>query len=50
MRALFYAEHIKETMDFGITNMFEELPAVFHESALIERFHGFIKGGISSHE
>ena len=26
------------------TNMFEELPAVFHESALIERFHGFIKG------
>lgn len=35
----------KETMDFdGTTNMFEELPAVFHESALIERFHGFIKG------
>jgi ATP-dependent Lon protease len=24
--------------------MFEELPAVFHESALIDRFHGFIKG------
>lgn len=24
--------------------MFCELPAVFHESALIERFHGFIKG------
>ena len=24
--------------------MFQELPAVFHESALIERFHGFIKG------
>ena len=26
------------------TDMFEELPKVFHESALIERFHGFIKG------
>ena len=25
-------------------NMFEELPVVFHESALIDRFHGFIKG------
>ena len=24
--------------------MFVELPVVFHESALIERFHGFIKG------
>lgn len=24
--------------------MFTELPLVFHESALIERFHGFIKG------
>lgn len=35
----------KETMDNdGYTNMFEELPSVFHESALIERFHGFIKG------
>lgn len=35
----------KETMDNdGTTNMFMELPAVFHESALIERFHGFIKG------
>jgi ATP-dependent Lon protease len=35
----------KETMDAdGFGNMFEELPAVFHESALIERFHGFIKG------
>ena len=35
----------KDTMDHdGTTNMFEELPAVFHESALIERFHGFIKG------
>jgi ATP-dependent Lon protease len=35
----------KETMDNdGYTNMFEELPFIFHESALIERFHGFIKG------
>lgn len=25
-------------------NMFQELPAVFHESALIDRFHGFLKG------
>lgn len=34
-----------ETMNAdGYSNMFEELPAVFHESALIERFHGFIKG------
>jgi len=34
-----------ETMDAdGYSNMFEELPTVFHESALIERFHGFIKG------
>lgn len=35
----------KELMDEdGFGNMFEELPPVFHESALIERFHGFIKG------
>ena len=35
----------KRTMDFdGAANMFLELPNVFHESALIERFHGFIKG------
>jgi ATP-dependent Lon protease len=35
----------KETMDEdGFGNMFQELPTVFHESALIERFHGFIKG------
>lgn len=26
------------------SNMFTELPAVFHESALIDRFHGFLKG------
>lgn len=25
-------------------NMFETLPEIFHESALIDRFHGFIKG------
>jgi len=25
-------------------NMFDELPDMFHESALIDRFHGFIKG------
>ncbi len=35
----------QEVMDQdGYGNMFEELPKVFHESALIERFHGFIKG------
>lgn len=35
----------KATMDNdGFSNMFEELPKVFHESALIDRFHGFIKG------
>lgn len=35
----------KEIMDAdGYSNMFTELPTVFHESALIERFHGFIKG------
>ena len=35
----------KEIMDNdGTTDMFCELPSVFHESALIERFHGFIKG------
>lgn len=35
----------KDVMDSdGTTNMFSELPTVFHESALIERFHGFIKG------
>ena len=34
-----------ETMEAdGYSNMFKELPMVFHESALIERFHGFIKG------
>ena len=25
-------------------NVFQELPEVFHESALIDRFHGFLKG------
>jgi ATP-dependent Lon protease len=33
-----------EKMDDPYSNMFGELPEVFHESALIERFHGFIKG------
>lgn len=28
----------------GTTDMFTELPSEFHESALLERFHGFIKG------
>lgn len=35
----------KEIMDAdGYSNMFVELPEIFHESALIDRFHGFIKG------
>ncbi|MCL2016627.1 MAG: BREX system Lon protease-like protein BrxL [Defluviitaleaceae bacterium] len=35
----------KKLMDAnGFANMFGELPKVFHESALIDRFHGFIKG------
>ena len=35
----------KAVMDLdGEGNMFDELPPVFHESALIERFHGFVKG------
>lgn len=35
----------KDIMDNdGTTDMFMELPAAFHESALLERFHGFIKG------
>jgi ATP-dependent Lon protease len=25
-------------------NMFQQLPLIFHESALLDRFHGFIKG------
>ena len=28
----------------GYADMFTELPKVFHESALVERFHGFLKG------
>ena len=28
----------------GYGNMFRELPESFHESALVDRFHGFIKG------
>lgn len=35
----------KDIMDEdGSTDMFTELPSAFHESALLERFHGFIKG------
>ena len=35
----------KSTMEAdGTTDMFQELPEFFHESALIDRFHGFIKG------
>lgn len=35
----------KEVMDNdAATDMFTELPPEFHESALLERFHGFIKG------
>ena len=33
----------KENMD-EYKSMFSELPSAFHESALIDRFHGFIKG------
>lgn len=28
----------------GDLNMFKDLPHVFHESALVDRFHGFLKG------
>ena len=35
----------KDIMDQdGYADMFKELPKEFHESALIDRFHGFIKG------
>lgn len=35
----------KSVMDNdATTDMFTELPSAFHESALLERFHGFIKG------
>lgn len=33
----------KDNMD-EYKSMFSELPSAFHESALIDRFHGFIKG------
>ncbi|PKP57852.1 BREX system Lon protease-like protein BrxL [Candidatus Atribacteria bacterium HGW-Atribacteria-1] len=36
--------NIKEENMNEYNNMFEELPKIFHESALIDRFHGFIKG------
>lgn len=32
-----------DLMDTNI-NMFDSLPEIFHESALLDRFHGFIKG------
>lgn len=32
-----------ELMDVS-QNMFQDLPDIFHESALLDRFHGFIKG------
>lgn len=32
-----------ELMDVN-QNMFKDLPDIFHESALLDRFHGFIKG------
>jgi len=35
----------KEIMDEGgFSNMFAELPKTFQESALLDRFHGFLKG------
>jgi len=36
--------NVKEENMNEYDNMFEELPKIFHESALIDRFHGFIKG------
>jgi ATP-dependent Lon protease len=36
--------NIKQDRMDEYQNMFADLPAVFHESALIDRFHGFIKG------
>jgi len=36
--------NIKESLMNIEVNMFQELPPIFHESALLDRFHGFIKG------
>jgi ATP-dependent Lon protease len=36
--------NIKKDKMSEYESMFEELPTVFHESALIDRFHGFIQG------
>lgn len=36
--------NINESMMDVNVNMFTNLPDIFHESALIDRFHGFIKG------
>ena len=38
------SEIVEELFVDDAVDMLEELPAVFHESALIERIHGFIKG------
>jgi ATP-dependent Lon protease len=36
--------NIKQRMMSEEKNMFQELPRIFHESALLDRFHGFILG------
>lgn len=36
--------NINESLMNVEVNMFQELPRIFHESALLDRFHGFIKG------
>lgn len=36
--------NIDESLMNVEANMFQNLPQIFHESALIDRFHGFIKG------
>ena len=43
MRAYPPWEYDSELMDVN-QNMFKDLPDIFHESALLDRFHGFIKG------
>ena len=39
-----YFGNIDESIMNVNVNMFVTLPDIFHESALIDRFHGFIKG------
>lgn len=36
--------NIDESLMNVEANMFQQLPQIFHESALLDRFHGFIKG------